>query len=507
MGNACCKKDINDFQNTEHIPFSQISDAPKEFIHIIDDAPPLPPPPVSFLDKKIRVKAIYDFEGQSYNGELSFNKLDLLEVEDDSVFEGEVSWVEATHLGTGQVGYIPSNYITRDDDAPESQDWWFNIVRKEADKLLLLPGNEKGTFLVRYGSDKNYAYVLSVRDLDKKTDEPSVRHYKIAVENDRYRINPKIYFDDVLQLIEFYKRDQGNSGLCCCLTKPLPRERPQVTFRDLEVNRNLVKLTVKLGHGNFGEVWKGKLRSVVDCAVKQLRPGSMSSAEFLEEAKIMHKLTHPKLVQLLAVVSEQEPFYIITELMANGSLLDYLRSNDGKKLSVEQLIYMNAEISEGMSYLERKNFVHRDLRAANILVGEHCNVKVADFGLSRVLDDEIYEASQNTKFPVKWTAPEAAEERRFTVKSDVWSFGILMFEIITYGMTPYPGMHNNEVLQKLSTGWRMSKPNGQFVIENSYYEMMLKCWHRTPEERPTFEFLNSYFNDYGTCNEEQYLGQ
>ncbi len=164
----------------------------------------------------------------------------------------------------------------------------------------------------------------------------------------------------------------------------------------------------------------------------------MDPRDFLAEAQIMKKLSHPKLIKLYAVCTLEEPIYIITELMKHGSLLDFLQGK-GKGLALPPLIDMAAQIASGMAYLESQNYIHRDLAARNVLVGENNIVKIADFGLARLIREEEYQARVGARFPIKWTAPEAASYSKFSVKSDVWSFGILLTELVTYGRIPYPG--------------------------------------------------------------------
>lgn len=212
-----------------------------------------------------------------------------------------------------------------------------------------------------------------------------------------------------------------------------------------EVARDSLQLTKRLGAGNFGEVWQGLWNETTPVAVKTLKEGTMKPEAFLAEAEIMKKLIHIRLVQLYAVCSRDEPIYIVTELMPKGALLEYLRSEDGRSLSINILIDMGGQIAEGMAFLEKYGYVHRDLAARNILVGNNNNVKVADFGLSRLIDEDIYCAQEGAKFPIKWTAPEACLKGQFSIKSDVWSFGILLTELVTYGRIPYPGMANREV--------------------------------------------------------------
>ncbi|XP_050400024.1 tyrosine-protein kinase SRK2 [Patella vulgata] len=458
---------------------------------------PLPPPPPE-TDAYI-VRAMYDFEGMNED-DLPFKKGDRLEIDETSQ-TGD--WWVATHLRTKQKGYIPSNYVCQDDNSPQSQDWWYDFDRRESDKMLLLAGNPKGTFLVREATDKS-SYVLSVRDTEKTTGDPCVKHYRIRkMDSGGFFISPKRTFKSMVDLIENYK--ENHDGLCCQLSGACPRIRPSVQFRELEVNRDAIKLMERLGAGCFGEVFKGKLRNVVDVAVKTLKKGTMSADAFLTEAKLMHRLRHRKLVALMAVCSQSEPIWIITEFMVHGSLLDYLRNDVGKNVRFPILIEMASQIAEGMAYLETENFVHRDLRAANILVGEHYEVKVADFGLARILHEEdIYEATENTKFPIKWTAPEAALDRKFSIKSDVWSFGVLLYELNTFGRVPYPGMSGSEVLSRLGKGYRMPRPSGPVGCTDAYYEIMKKCWNKRPEERPTFESLHNLFDDYFIATEPDY---
>uniref|UniRef100_A0A8C3CZ35 non-specific protein-tyrosine kinase n=1 Tax=Cairina moschata TaxID=8855 RepID=A0A8C3CZ35_CAIMO len=256
-----------------------------------------------------------------------------------------------------------------------------------------------------------------------------------------------------------------------------------------------------LGHGPINVsrppgTWNGTTR----VAIKTLKPGTMSPEAFLQEAQVMKKLRHEKLVQLYAVVSE-EPIYIVTEYMSKGSLLDFLKGEMGKYLRLPQLVDMAAQIASGMAYVERMNYVHRDLRAANILVGENLVCKVADFGLARLIEDNEYTARQGAKFPIKWTAPEAALYGRFTIKSDVWSFGILLTELTTKGRVPYPGMVNREVLDQVERGYRMPCPP---ECPESLHDLMCQCWRKDPEERPTFEYLQAFLEDYFTSTEPQY---
>ena len=347
------------------------------------------------------------------------------------------------------------------------------------------PFNDYGSFLVRDSESTPGGYSLSVRDTDE------VRHYKIRrLDVGGYSINRRVTFKNIPELIHYYEKQAD--GLCINLIAPcLISEKPQTaglskeSNEAWEIDRKSIHFVKKLGAGHFGEVWMGIWNETTEVAVKTLKPGTMSASKFLEVAVLMKKLSHPKLIQLYAVCTKEEPIYIITELMKHGSLLEYLRG-DGRLLKLPQLINMGAQVAAGMGYLEEENYIHGGLAARNILVGEHLICKVADFGLARVIDEDIYEAHTGEKFPIKWTAPEAALYSRFTIKSDVWSFGIVLYELITYGSVPYYEKNNAQVLEALQTGYRMPFPRG---CPTSLYRIMKECWEDDPTARPAFETL------------------
>ncbi|XP_035014668.1 proto-oncogene tyrosine-protein kinase Src isoform X4 [Hippoglossus stenolepis] len=380
--------------------------------------------------------------------------------------------------------------------------WYFGkITRRDSERLLLSLENRRGTFLVRESETTKGAFCLSVLDYDN-TKGLNVKHYKIRkLDSGGYYITSRTQFSNLQQLVNHYRKHAD--GLCHSLSDICPVLKPQTQglAKDAwEIPRDSLHLDLKLGQGCFGEVWMGTWNGTTRVAIKTLKTGTMSPEAFLMEAQVMKKLRHEKLVQLYAVVSE-EPIYIVTEYMVQGSLLDFLKGDMGKMLRLPQLVDMASQIASGMAYVERMNYVHRDLRAANILVGDNLVCKVADFGLARLIEDNEYTARQGAKFPIKWTAPEAALYGRFTIKSDVWSFGVLLTELATKGRVPYPGMVNREVLDQVERGYRMPCPA---ECPESMHELMLTCWRKEAEERPTFEYLQGFLEDYFTSTEPQY---
>ncbi|XP_062406696.1 tyrosine-protein kinase Blk [Sardina pilchardus] len=439
------------------------------------------------------VIAQYDFKPTN-DTDLAFKKGDRLKVIQD---KGD--WWVAKSLVTGEEGYIPSTYVARAQTL-EVERWFFkDLGRRDTERLLLAPGNKVGSFLVRESETTKGAFSLSVRDSSQEHGDV-VKHYKIrSLDSGGFYISPSLTFPSLPELIKHYSRSAD--GLCQRLGNPCQASAPQQPWGkdEWEIPRETLKLVKKLGAGQFGEVWMGFYKNNLKVAIKTLKEGSMEPEAFLMEANLMKQLQHERLVRLHAVVT-QEPILIVTEFMCNGSLLDFLKTEDGKQLKLPKLIDMSAQIAEGMAYIERKNYIHRDLRAANILVSETLLCKIADFGLARIIETE-YTAKEGAKFPIKWTAPEAINFGTFSIKSDVWSFGILLTEIVTYGRIPYPGMTNPEVIRNLDKSYRMPCPEG---CPEELYEVMQKCWTERPEDRPTFEHLQDLLSDFFIATEGQY---
>ncbi|KAI8761441.1 tyrosine-protein kinase FRK [Biomphalaria glabrata] len=263
-----------------------------------------------------------------------------------------------------------------------------------------------------------------------------------------------------------------------------------VSFGEYELSRKNVIIKDLLISNTTSQIWKGKMNGSIDVAVKILNSETMSKDEFLIEAKILSKIKNKHNIQFLGVVLEK-PLYIVTEFIPNGTLLNVLKSDSGKSIKLDNMLKMNRQVCEGMNYLECHKIVHRDLRAENVLVGNNYKVIITGFGNATTIDNESNQISRKDfSYKIKWTAPEAATNKQFSSKSDVWSFGILMYEIVTFGSEPYDKMSDSDVLQMIQDGRRLLKPkNERLEIPHSYYNSMMSCWRKLPEERPNFECL------------------
>ncbi|XP_068198126.1 ephrin type-A receptor 7 isoform X3 [Antennarius striatus] len=258
-----------------------------------------------------------------------------------------------------------------------------------------------------------------------------------------------------------------------------------------ELDASCIKIERVIGAGEFGEVCSGRLKLPgkrdVSVAIKTLKVGytEKQRRDFLCEASIMGQFDHPNVVHLEGVVTRGKPVMIVIEYMENGSLDSFLRKHDGQ-FTVIQLVGMLRGIAAGMRYLSDMGYVHRDLAARNILVNSNLVCKVSDFGLSRVIDDdpEAVYTTTGGKIPVRWTAPEAIQYRKFTSASDVWSYGIVMWEVMSYGERPYWDMSNQDVIKAIEEGYRLPAP---MDCPPGLHQLMLDCWQKDRAERPKFD--------------------
>uniref|UniRef100_A0A669DCY7 Tyrosine-protein kinase n=1 Tax=Oreochromis niloticus TaxID=8128 RepID=A0A669DCY7_ORENI len=426
--------------------------------------------------------ALYDFVASGDNT-LSITKGEKLRV---LCYNHNGEWCEA-QTKNGQ-GWVPSNYITPVNSL-EKHSWYHGPVSRNAAEYLLSSGIN-GSFLVRESESSPGQRSISLRY------EGRVYHYRINTASDgKLYVSSDSRFNTLAELVHHHSTVAD--GLITTLHYPAPkRNKPTIygvspNYDKWEMERTDITMKHKLGGGQYGEVYEGVWKKYnLTVAVKTLKEDTMEVEEFLKEAAVMKEIKHPNLVQLLGVCTREPPFYIITEFMTHGNLLDYLRECNREEVNAVVLLHMATQISSAMEYLEKKNFIHRDLAARNCLVGENHLVKVADFGLSRLMIGDTYTAHAGAKFPIKWTAPESLAYNKFSIKSDVWAFGVLLWEIATYGMSPYPGIDLSQVYELLEKDYRMDRPEG---CPEKVYELMMACWKWNPSERPTFAETHQAF--------------
>ncbi|XP_024083882.1 tyrosine-protein kinase Btk29A isoform X2 [Cimex lectularius] len=435
------------------------------------------------------VVALYPFKAIE-GGDLSLEKGAEYEVLDDSQ---EHWWkVKDSH---GSIGYIPSNYVKEKELLGlQKYEWYVGDMSRQRAESLLKQEEKEGCFVVRNSSTKGL-YTLS---LYTRVPHAHVKHYHIK-QNSRgdFFLSEKHCCPSIPELINYHRHNSG--GLASRL-KTSPCDRPVPPTAGLshdkwEIDPAELILLEELGSGQFGVVRRGKWRGCIDTAVKMMKEGTMSEDDFIEEAKVMTKLQHGNLVQLYGVCSKHRPIYIVTEYMKHGSLLNYLRRHENTIAgNVDLLLDMCIQVCKGMAYLERHNYIHRDLAARNCLVGHENVVKVADFGLARYVLDDQYTSSGGTKFPIKWAPPEVLNYTRFSSKSDIWAYGVLMWEVFTCGKMPYGRLKNTEVVERVQRGIILERPPDCY---KEVYDIMRQCWSHSPEDRPSFRALKEQLTIVG----------
>ncbi|XP_067090146.1 tyrosine-protein kinase CSK-like [Osmerus mordax] len=421
--------------------------------------------------------AKYNFKGTT-GQDLPFNKGDVLTI---IMVTKDHNWYKAKNT-TGQEGTIPANYVQKRECVKSGgklslMPWFHGKITRDQAELLLHPP-ETGLYLVRESTNYPGDYTLCV------SCEGKVEHYRIIYLDGKLSIDEEAYFENLMQLVEHYTKDAD--GLCTKLIKPKLEEGTVAAQDEFSrsgwlLNRKELNVLQSIGKGEFGDVMVGDYRGT-KVAVKCIKHDATAQA-FIAEASVMTQLRHNNLVQLLGVILEEKgSLFIVTEYMAKGSLVDYLRSRGRTVLGGDSLLKFSLDVCEAMEYLENNNFIHRDLAARNVLVSEDNIAKVSDFGLTK----EASSTQDTAKLPVKWTSPEALREKKFSTKSDVWSFGILLWEIYSFGRVPYPRIPLKEVVPRVEKGYVMDAPDG---CPEAVYKVMKQCWILDPVVRPCFRLL------------------
>ncbi|XP_074913332.1 cytoplasmic tyrosine-protein kinase BMX [Buteo buteo] len=466
-------------------------------------------PQVLSSDKSVLNMAVaqcnYEPKGNSAIQLVRNNKYYVLQEEDSD-------WWKVRDL-EGNEGFIPSAYLRKlslDDDEPSKNssvseqtlaeeqsiakhDWYAgNISRAQSEQLLRQKGKE-GAFVVRKSSQAGM-YTVSVFSKVPESKKGTVKHYHVhKTPENKYYLSEKYCFESIPKLIHYHQHN--SAGMVTRLRHAVSTQVNKVPSTASlgngiwELKREEIVLLRELGSGQFGVVHLGKWKGQYDVAIKMIKEGAMSEDEFIEEAQTMMKLNHPKLVRLYGVCSKSYPIYLVTEYMPNGCLLSYLRSH-GKELQPLQLLEICYDVCDAMAFLESCQFIHRDLAARNCLIDSNLTVKISDFGMTRYVLDDLYTSSLGSKFPLKWSAPEVFHYTKFSSKSDVWAFGILMWEVFTLGKQPYELYDNVQVIEKVSQGYRLYRPQ---LASDIIYQIMYNCWHELPEKRPAFYQLLSFF--------------
>lgn len=354
-----------------------------------------------------------------------------------------------------------------------------NLNRNQSEALLA--GHENGVFLIR--NSVNFKGNLTLSFINNFEYE----HY--LIEKDRksnVSINDDLWFTTVEKLIKHYQLNKEN--LSTVLTVGLSSNDLYIDPR-LEmniINVKDVKFHEFIGSGEFADVRKVEINKKI-CAVKLFKDSENTIKDCLHEAEIMSSLNNESILKIYGI-SIQTRILIYSEYMVYGCLLEYLRSRGRNLIEIIELIKHSYQVANGLEYLETKKIIHRDICAANILLSRYKSAKIGDFGSAISSSSNSNRAlnEYSTKLRIKWTAPEALRGKNFSSKSDVWSFGILLWEIFSYGRTPYPRVPIDHIERYIMNGDRMKIPDS---CNPEMAQIISSCWKLKPNERPSFKNL------------------
>ncbi|KAM8898209.1 tyrosine-protein kinase Tec isoform 1-T3 [Spinachia spinachia] len=456
---------------------------------------PLAPRPPGDIDEEEEeeevVVALYDFAGTEPH-DLSLVK----GVEYVILDKCDVNWYKARNH-QGEDGYIPSNYVAEKKSGSLVPFVWYSkqVNRNKAEELLRKEDKE-GAFVVRDSSTPGaFTVSLYTKSAGAGSGAASIKHYHIKTRGapPQFYLAEKHLFGSIPDLIEYHKHNAA--GLVARLRHPVGKQNKSApstagfSYEKWEINPSELTFMKEVGSGQFGVVRLGKWRARHRVAIKAIR--AMYEEDFVEEAKVMMRLSHPKLVQLYGVCSEQKPIYIVTEFMEHGCLLNFLRQRRGS-FGLGSLLSICLDICEAMEYLETRGFIHRDLASRKCLVNDSLVVKVSDFSMTRYVLDDQYTSSSGAKFPVKWSPPEVFNFCKYSSKSDVWSYGVLMWEVFTEGRMPFEQNQNHEVVTMVTQGQRLFRPT---MAPAPIYDIMQLTWQERPDGRPSFSQLCLMISD------------
>lgn len=435
------------------------------------------------------VITLHDYAGAYCpQGDLEFSAGEYLEV-----INNEGNWLIVKTQG-GQEGRVPSNYVEIAFDTT----WYFDDVnsRLEAEILLSHQQNPKNAFLVRRA---HYADGYHTHSLSVLRDENVFNHFQIFTRDNKFFMKQgtmKSYLT-MNQLVQDCL-EKGYIGQPCVRESlPATIDMSEFNKEDL-ISFDTIELVKKLGEGRAGQVYQGYWnRHIV--AIKKIKD-PVELVELKQEAAILKKCIHKNIVRMYGI-SVRDTLMIVQEYINGGSLKDVMLKKTDNLFNYRRLQYIGYQVACGMNYLEKKNIIHCDLAARNILVTFDTDpliVKIADFGMAKCLAVPIYVSPTDSPRPIRWCAPEVLIHGKLSIKSDVWSYGILLMELFTNCRLPYHNIKSNqEVHQRITKGYRMGFPEG-FNVSKSDFNLMQSCWELRPNKRPTFKRLQEHFETEGS---------
>jgi serine/threonine protein kinase len=355
-----------------------------------------------------------------------------------------------------------------------------------AKNFVMTSSNQVGSFLVRQNKNTGI-FSVTIRDKDKP-----LQFHICKQENGMLYLTEQYLFRSISTLIQHYSK-KDNRFTKPCIVPHCISDWAEVTWDE------------KVATGQFSEVWKGQWKGEA-VTINKIISGSVSSLDLLDKCAFLKTIDHENLIQFRAMHTNSEPYIVITECTVNGNLKEYLPSQfESKDFKMAELIKISEQVAAAMKYLEEQKCIHQDLAAKNVLIDiDHeesllfrCKLNVYPYVHKLSEYGEFYDLPSGT-VPIRWSPQEAILKNRINIKSNVWSFGIFIWEIIHYCRGyPYPETAEAEVLEKLKQGYRMPRPLG---CPEELYSLLCNCWKEDADSRPTFDTLHWQLRDFYTSD-------
>jgi len=415
------------------------------------------------------------------------------------VLDDELSGHFKIRTQCGQIGFIsPTNF--RCSFSLSKTGWYLpNVSRKQAAEMLSDKNRPVGSFLVRNSEHKGDS--THVKTLTVKSRHLSLRNYRIYHE-EHYYINESRLFDTLTELVNYYVENGDHFDL---FLNPL--EKSSEISR---LDENEIVKKDKIGSGHFGEVHIASLDRDHLVALKSLKTNASkeNKEEFYREAELVSSLSHTNIVSIVGVTGDPTE-QIVFEFMQKGSLQNYLRENSDL-ISLRDQIHWSHDLISALLYLSTLNIVHRDIAARNVLLSSKKIAKLADFGMAIKLEEDEYyfQLDGPEKLPVRWLSPEASAKWKFSLMSDIWAFGVAIWEICSLGERPYKDLHNRDIQKAVKEGRRLKSENFGCKQSNKsskkfysrMYELLKKCWEKDEDKRPSasevYAKIEKLFNSF-----------
>ncbi|KAL5963356.1 Tyrosine-protein kinase SPK-1 [Taenia solium] len=451
---------------------------------------------------------LFSFPGDVQAGELEALEGDPLTIE--SVDRTEVWW-QAFNKRTGKSGFIPWNYVTEEIGVKDVIDAWHEIDRRESEIKLSMPDLPNGTYILRPSSNP-LRIALSVLCIVGST--KVIKHFSVRYDPSLsgYSIALGKRFTQLKDLTDYYKAPHG--GNAPLLSSSMPHSPPVIQSRNLQIPLEKIELKTHIARGGrFGSVYKAVCTASGkrDVVVKKIS-GHMERDAIVARAEACHKLHNRAIVQFLGICEAPKSglVLLVWEYMPGGNLRDFLIHNkttaDYIRLQhwlhqamqyycfIKYAFVSLEEILDGMDYLESAETYHGELTTSNVFLSPELCAKIGNFGFNGRFSKSDFTQTQ----AVRWAAPESLDSSYiFDIRCDVWSFGIVMFEVFTFGSTPYKDMVVEEVVERVKAGYRLPNPTDLgFYCEDVMYETMRSCWNFDFTDRPTFHELWFVFEDH-----------